>query len=241
MAKKPRKPKPKSVMHTDLKDLELSRALRRLSNVRVTEWEFRDILPKVKEIAAKEVDPVDLLKRTANFRVNDWEFTETLPNVKELASSEVDVLNFFKRTANIRVNDWEIGGGRISETGQLQRPTPPSAEEAQTHIRKLSEFLGFVTRNLIEEPDKAVIMVSTPSPSEIRFRLVLTSRDSAALIGHGGHTAAAIRNLIKDAGSRSRFFVDLKILSHEEEKELQISHPTRAKWKKVKPSAPLLH
>lgn len=200
MAKKSRKSKAKSVMQTDIKDLKVTRTLRRLGNVRVTDWEFSDILPKVKEIAA----------------------------------TEVDVLDLFKRTANFRVNDWELGGLSSSDEAKAPRPSPPSATEAEACIRKLTTFLAFVTRGLIDSPDQVTIKVSTPSPSEIRFRLILTHRDSAALIGHGGHTAAAIRNLIKDAGARSRFFVDLKILSKEEEIELQKTSPTRAPWRKVK-------
>jgi predicted RNA-binding protein YlqC (UPF0109 family) len=189
-------------MHTDIKDLKVSRALRRLGNMRVTDWEFSDILPKVKELAATEVDVIDLFKRTANFRINDW----------------------------------EIGSlsGRDDDLPHLRRPVPPSPEEAKACIDRLSAFLGFATRKLIDNPDQVSIKVSTPSPSEIRFRLILTQRDSAAFIGHGGHTAAAIRNLIQDAGTRARFFVDLKILSHKEERELQLTHPTRAQWKNVK-------
>lgn len=199
MARKERKSKPKSVMHTDLKDLEVSRALRRLGNVRVTEWEFSDVLPKVKEIAAKEVD----------------------------------VLELFKRTANYRITDWQAGPLNDNTEGPKAHHHPPTPAEAQACIKSLTSFLSFVTRNLIQHPDQATIMVGTPSPSEIRFRLILTQRDSATLIGHGGHTAAAIRNLMKDAGSRSRFVVDLKILTHEEESQWQGTSSTRAKWKKV--------
>jgi predicted RNA-binding protein YlqC (UPF0109 family) len=215
MAKKPRKSRAKSVMQTDIKDLQVSRALRRLGNVRVTEWEFRDILPKVKKIAATDVDVVGALKRTANLQVNSWDLSEALPKVKEIAATEVDVLNFFKRAANVRVNDWEIGK---SDSKKPHSYRPPTAKESKACVSRLTAFLDFVTHNLVENPDQAAIKVSTPSPSEIRFRLILSTRDSAALIGHGGHTATAIRNLIKDAGTRARFFVDL----------------TRAKWNKVK-------
>jgi predicted RNA-binding protein YlqC (UPF0109 family) len=233
MAKKPRKSKPKSVMRTDIKDLEVSRALRRLGNVRVNDWEFGNILPKIKQNAAREVDVLSLFKQTVNLRVNDWEISQTIPNVKELATAEVDVLNFFKRTANIRVTEWEIGGLARGKSPIQQRSAPPSQEESQTCIRQLSAFLGFVARNLIEEPDRATIMVSTPSPSEIRFRLLLTTRDTAALIGHGGHTAAAIRNLMKHVGSRSNFFVELKILSHQEAEQSHAPSSTRTQWKLV--------
>lgn len=198
MAKKTRKTKPKSLMQTDIKDLEVGRALRRLGNVRVTEWEFSDILPKVKEIAA----------------------------------TEVDVLDFFKRTANLRVNDWEIGGILRNESAAPPGNRPHTEEEINDFIHRITAFLSYVTRNLVESPEQAVVKIHTPSPSEVRFRLILTERDASALIGHGGHTAAAIRNLIKETGARARFFTDLKILSHKEEKKLQQANPNRGSWHK---------
>lgn len=189
-------------MHTDIKDLQVSRSLRRLGSVRVTEWEFSDILPKVREIGA----------------------------------TEVDVLDLFKRTANIRVNDWEFGSqsGRVTAPTPPIRLAPPSPEEAKDCIGRLSAFLGFATRNLIDNPNQASIKFSMPSPSEIRFRLILSQRDCSTIIGHGGHTAAAIRNLLQDAGSRARFFVELKILSLAEERKLQMTRPSRDQWKQVK-------
>lgn len=199
MAKKPRKSKTKSVMQTDIKDLEVARALRRLGSVRVTEWEFSDILPKIKDIAA----------------------------------TELDVLDLFKRSANLHVNNWEFGALLRSDVEKPPAPSPPSKDEAADCIVKLTSFLSFVTRNLIDYPDQTTIKISTPSPSEIRYRLILCQRDVATLVGHGGHTAAAIRNLMKNAGTRARFFVDLRILSHEEMEELEKSQPTRAAWRKV--------
>lgn len=184
-------------MHTDIKDLEVTRALRRLGNVRVTEWEFRDIIPKVKEIAA----------------------------------TEVDVLDLFKRTANYRVNDWEIGG--YGHTAESTRTRPPSATESQNCIHSLSSFLRFVVDQLIDHPEQSIIKVSTPSPSEIKFRLILSIRDESALIGHGGHTASAIRRLMQDAGTRRRFFVDLAIMSHEEEDMRQRKSSGRTRWRQV--------
>jgi predicted RNA-binding protein YlqC (UPF0109 family) len=38
----------------------------------------------------------------------------------------------------------------------------------------------------------------------------------SALIGHGGHTAAAIRRILQNAGQRHGVHVILNILSHEE-------------------------
>ena len=203
MAKNPRKRKETSVMHTDIRDLEIAKTLRQLGNV----------------------------------RVNDWEFGEFIPKVKEIAATEVDVIDLFKRTANLRVNDWEIGKLLANEPEKTSDKRPPSQEAAQECIRKLSAFLSYIARSLAETAEKPTIKVSTPSPSEIRFRLILNPRDTVALIGHGGHTAAAIRNLLKETGSRSRFIVDLKILNHEEEKSLQKNQPTRAPWRKVKDTA----
>jgi predicted RNA-binding protein YlqC (UPF0109 family) len=181
---------PESILHTDIKDLEITKSLRRIGGTRVTEWEFSDVLPALNRIARKEVDVVDIFKRTASYRVTDWELRELL---------------HLRR---------EIGGD--AQSGRF-----PTEEEIQALIVRLSRFLGFVTNELIEMPDHAKIKAAEIDPGVLRFKLILVRRDAAALIGHGGHSAAAIRRLMKDAGHRHGVHVLLQILSHEEDAAVQ--------------------
>ena len=181
----PAKPKATSILHTDIKDLEVTRSLRRLGSIRVTEWDFSDVLPTVSRLAHKEVDLVDIFKRTCNYRVTEWDFRDLLHS---------------------HLKDEE-----------RKSPTPPSPEEMQAIIHRLTAFLGFVTEGLVEQPQHARIKVAEMQPVMLRFKLVLVRRDTAALIGHGGHSAAAIRRLMQDAGHRQGVQVLLQVLSHEED------------------------
>ncbi len=177
--------KSESILHKDIKDLELTKSLRRLGSIRVTEWEFSDVLPAVNRLAHKEVDLADIFKRTANYRVTDWDFRDLL----HLHAEEKDD----------------------------EAPEPPGPEEMRKLIVRYTRFLGFVCNGLIEMPDHAKILAAELEPGVLRFKLVLVKRDAAALIGHGGHSAAAIRRLMKDAGRRHGVHVLLQVLSHEEE------------------------
>jgi predicted RNA-binding protein YlqC (UPF0109 family) len=187
---KPSGEKSESILHKDIKELEFAKSLRRLGSIRVTEWEFSDVLPAMNRLAHKEVDLVDIFKRTANYRVTDWDFKDLL----HLHESEKD-------------DDAAY--------------TPLDPEEMQKLIVRLTKFLGFVANGLIDMPDHAKIKAAELEPGVLRFKLVLVQRDAAALIGHGGHSAAALRRLMKDAGKRHGVHVLLQIVSHEEEAAAQ--------------------
>jgi predicted RNA-binding protein YlqC (UPF0109 family) len=179
----PARKEPNSILHKDIKDLEFTRSLRRLGSIRVTEWEFSDVLPAVSRLAHKEVDLVDIFKRTANYRVTDWDFRDLLR---------------------------QPGTAGEPSTGK----TP---EEIQTISRQLTAFLAYVTEGLVEQPKHARIRAEEIQQGMLRFKLVLVKRDAAALIGHGGHSAAAIRRLMQDFGHRHGVQVLLQVLSHEED------------------------
>ena len=177
------------LMHKDIKDLELSRSLRRLGGIRVTDWEFKDVLPAVNKLAQKEIDLVDLVKRTAGYRVMEWEFRDMVRHELEPAA--------------------------VRTPGKSRpRPTP---DEIEALILRLKEFLHFVAVSLIDEPKHAQIRIREIEPAVLRVKLVLVKRDAATLIGHGGHSAAAIRNLVQTVGRLHGVQVLLRILTHEED------------------------
>lgn len=74
----------------------------------------------------------------------------------------------------------------------------------------MKEFIGFVVRGLVEEPDEAVLHEEGDA-STLRFRVEVAPGDVGRVIGRGGTTIAAIRGLLAAAASRhgKRAFVDV--------------------------------
>ncbi len=86
----------------------------------------------------------------------------------------------------------------------------------QAIIIRLKEFLQYVVVNLIDEPDHAQMKVWEIDPGVLRFKLVLVKRDVAMLIGREGHTASAIRRILKATAGMHGVHVLLEIVSQEE-------------------------
>ena len=178
-------------LNTDIRELEITRSLRRLGAIRITEWDFRDALPAVKRVVRQEIDLVDVVKRLANYRVMDWDFRSALPNDPNSAPREP----------------------------ATPSPRLLSQAEMQATIVRLKNFLQYVAVNLIDQPNHAQIKVREIGPNTLRFKLVLVKKDVAMLIGMGGFTASAIRSILKAAGAKYGVRVLLQIHSHEEEIE----------------------
>jgi uncharacterized protein len=179
------------LMHKDISELEISRSLRKVGNIRVMEWDFRSVLPAVNRLAHQEVDVVDLFKRAARYKVLEWDFRAGQPGAVQT-------------------------GTERPHTSLVKRPGP---EEMEAISERLRGFLGYVTLNLIDEPKHAQIKVLEVAPNVLRFKLVLVKRDVAMLIGREGHTAFAIRSVLRAAAEINGIQVLLQILSHEEEAE----------------------
>lgn len=176
-------------LNKDVRDLEFTKSLRRLGSIRVMEWDFKDMLAAVNRLAQQEVDLVDLVKRLADYKVMEWDFRNAH---SPAAGSEVN-----KRSAP--------GKPLLSDEGM------------QELIVRLKGFLQCVAVNLIDQPEHAHVKVSEIAPNVLRFKLVLVKRDVSMLIGTGGHTAAAIRSLMKAVAGEKGVAVLLQILSHEED------------------------
>lgn len=181
-----------SLLHTDIKEIDVGVSLRRLGQFRVTEWDFKNVIPVVKKTANIEIDVIGGIKRAANYKVIDWDFKASTPTIDPPPPP-----NPKKRSK--------------------KKKKPPETQELSKHLKN---FLQYVAVNLIDEPSQAQIKVMEISPGVLRIKLVLLKRDVAMLIGMEGHTAAAIRSVLKAVGRKNGVDVLLQILSHEEDVSL---------------------
>ena len=193
---------------------KLTESLRQLGEIQVNDWDFMALLHKdVSELALSRS-----LRRLGNVRVMDWDFRTVLPAVNKFAQREVDLVDLLKRTAHYKVMDWDF---RSVLPGEDKSKAPPSEKllsdaEMQSLILRLKNFLRYVAANLIGQPDHAQIRVQEIQANVLRFKLVLVKKDVAMLIGTGGHTASAIRSILKAVAAAHGVHVLLEIQSHEE-------------------------
>ena len=188
---------------------KIADSLRQLGEIQVAEWDFMGLL----NTELKELEITRSLKRLGRIQVMEWDFRAALPAVKKVANQEVDIISFLKRTAGYKVMDWNF---------RSAAPAAPvkasiSRDEMQAILVRLKNFLQYVAVNLISEPGHAQIKVSEMGPTGLRFKLVLAKKDVGLLIGREGHTAAAIRNILKATAALHGVQVLLQIHSHEEE------------------------
>jgi predicted RNA-binding protein YlqC (UPF0109 family) len=177
------------LLHRDIRDIEFTRSLRKLGSIQVMEWDFRNVLPAVNRLAHQEVDFARLLRRAAHHKIMDWDFRSALhPDASAAPQAAAQV---------------------------TESRLPP--EEMRELTDRLRAFLQFVAVPLIDDPGHARIMVQEISPNVLRFKLVLVRKDVAMLIGREGHTASAIRSILKATASARGVHALLEIHSHEEE------------------------
>lgn len=192
----------------------LATSLKQLGDVQVNNWDFAGLMHK--DIG--EIEIGRSLRRLGNVRVMEWDFRSVMPAVNRLAHQEVDLVDLFKRTAQYKVMEWDfrtaMSHDRKSVTPEENRLCP---EEMQALKVRLKDFLQYVTVSLIDQPEHAQIKVREIAPDVLRFKLVLVQRDVAMLIGRQGHTAAAIRKLLKTSAGIHGVQALLQIHSHEEE------------------------
>ena len=206
---------------------KISSTLKQLGEIQETDWDFIALL----NTEVKELEIARSLKRLASIQVMEWDFRTVLPAVKKVANQEVDVAGFFKRTAHYKVMEWEFRSAIPAENNAA--PPPPakpsiSPAELQAITLRLKNFLQFVVVNLINEPSNAQIKVTQMGPGGLRLKLVLVQKDVAMLIGKEGHTAAAIRNILKATAAMHGVQALLQIHSHEDELALLAKEAARA-------------
>jgi predicted RNA-binding protein YlqC (UPF0109 family) len=200
----------------------LAGSLKQLAEIQVNDWDFEGLMHK----DVRDIELAKSLRKLGSIRVIEWDFKDVLPAVNKLAHQEVDIVGLVRKVADYKVMEWEFRGGHVTESkyARKKRNAPVVSsldpEEMQALVVRLKNFLQYTVANLIDEPGHARVKVMEIAPDVLRFKLVLVQRDVSMLIGTGGHTASAIRNLLKGAAATSGVTVLLQILSHEEEGSL---------------------
>lgn len=75
----------------------------------------------------------------------------------------------------------------------------------------MEEFLNYVIKQLVDEPDE-VIITRTELPDHIQFNVAMRKSDLGRIIGRGGHTIQALRTLLTASAERQGLKVALKII-----------------------------
>lgn len=194
---------------------KLGKSLKEIGDIQVNDLDFIGLLNK--DIAEIEQEIVSSLRRLGNKKVMDWDFNTAMPNVSRVAHSEVDIIGFLKRTASYKVVDWDFRGGDREEksSADISRKIPTRAEIDEI-AKQLEGFLRHIVANLVDQPTHARIDIRELAPGVLRFTLTMVKRDVSMFIGTGGHTAAAVRRVMKAVAETRGVHALLEILVHGE-------------------------
>jgi predicted RNA-binding protein YlqC (UPF0109 family) len=199
------------------KDIEIGSSLRKLGNKKVTEWEFKEVVPALQKLARKEVDVVGWVKRTANIKVMEWDFRGSLAGGGEGRAK-------LPPTPGVRVRPEEarvVAEDEMAEKLEVLATANVGVVEAMTPekalVIRLRKFLLFVAVNLVEETDRAEVRVEQIERGVVRFQLVVAQKDLKSTLGRHGETAAAIRSVLKGSAEAIGTYVLLEIISVEED------------------------
>ena len=84
---------------------------------------------------------------------------------------------------------------------------------------QIKDFIQYIALQFIKDPKLAELRIGNSGENKVNFRLVLSQPDVATLIGRQGFTASTIRSMIKAAAEREGVQVNLRIHSHDEERQ----------------------
>ncbi len=65
----------------------------------------------------------------------------------------------------------------------------------------MKEVLEYIARNLVDDPD-AVQVIEERTEGTVILKLLVAPEDVGKVIGRGGRTARAIRDVVRAAGTR---------------------------------------
>ena len=98
----------------------------------------------------------------------------------------------------------------LGVTNAACRTTPGSSDLRRSDFAGSAERLESLARELVEEPARVEVF-EHPEPGGVRFEVRVAPDDVGRLVGRGGRTVRAIRNLLAAASEidRTRYFVDV--------------------------------
>lgn len=188
---------------------KLTKSLRELGSIQVNDWELPEFLNKdISELGFSRA-----MQRLGQVQVTDWELKEVLPSLQRLAQKEVDVVDLLKQAANYKINNWDIRRALLRFKADGEKL---SKRELKDISDRLSNYLDFMVKQLVDEPQYATITVDEIAPQVLRFKVILKQRDLSMLIGMNGYTANPIRRILKDVALNSGVYAILQIQTHEE-------------------------
>lgn len=86
----------------------------------------------------------------------------------------------------------------------------PADQEERDEVQVVTDTLAFLARSLAEHPDRVSIDV-VPGDGQTVFRVNVDPEDLGRIIGRGGRTARAIRQVAKAAAAQTglRAFIEI--------------------------------
>ncbi len=92
----------------------------------------------------------------------------------------------------------------------------PYLAPISTRIEKMKEFVEYIVKNLVDNPDKVVIK-EIGGTQTIILELSVEKSDIGKIIGKRGKTINAIRTLLMSVASRNGIRVNLEIMEDDAE------------------------
>jgi predicted RNA-binding protein YlqC (UPF0109 family) len=187
---------------------QIAQSIREIGEIQINDFDFMELLNR--DVVEIEADIARSLRRLGNMKVMELDFHTSIPAVDRVANKDVDLVGFIRRTANYKVMEWDFRNA-------LHVSSPMNMATIRTLAANLEEFLRYLIENLVDEPGHSHIKVEQIAPRVLRFKIIMTRRDVAMLIGMQGHTAGAIRRILKGVAAAHGAHALLVIVTHEEE------------------------
>ena len=78
--------------------------------------------------------------------------------------------------------------------------------------RSMKEFIEFIAKQLVDNPDKVSVEETTPDEHTIELKLKADKSDLGKLIGKHGNTVNAMRTLLTAVGAKGNHRATIQII-----------------------------
>jgi uncharacterized protein len=76
----------------------------------------------------------------------------------------------------------------------------------------VKEVLEYIARSLVDDPEAVLVTDETSDSGAVILRLTVAPDDVGKVIGRGGRTARAIRDVVRAAGTRTGVTASVEIV-----------------------------